>query len=65
MPFDFLFVDHGSVCILTPLSESAGEWVEAHIAADAQTFGPGVVIEPRYVDPILAGITDDGLTIGG
>jgi len=60
---DFLFVNHGSATILTPLTEAARDWVADHLPDDALTFGGGVVIELRYVDNILEGLTDDGLTV--
>ena len=59
---DFALTNHGSICVLQPLPPEALEWVELHIPDDAQLWGKsGVVIEPRYVDDILAGIADDGL----
>lgn len=60
---DFLFANHGSVTILTPLTEAAQDWVAEHLPDDALTLGSGVVIEPRYVAPILEGLVDDGLTV--
>lgn len=61
---DFLFTDHGSVTVLTPLTVAARDWVAEHLPDDALTFGRGIVIEPRYVAPILEGIADDGLEVG-
>jgi hypothetical protein len=60
---DFTFNDHGSIAILTPLTEAAKDWVAVHLPDNALTFGGGVVIEPRYVDHILEGIDEDGLTV--
>jgi len=60
---DFLFVDHGSLCILTPRTPETSEWVEQHISPDALYWGGGVVIEPRYVAAILEGLQADGLTV--
>lgn len=60
---DFLVADHGSICILTPLSPDAETWVEEHIPDDAQTWGPkGIVVEPRYLPDILQGIDEAGLS---
>lgn len=59
---DFIVIDHGSICILQALTEEVQAWVDQHLPADAQTWGPhGTVIEPRYLPPILDGIADDGL----
>jgi hypothetical protein len=63
---DFDFNDHGSICLLTPLTPKASCWVEDHLDPDGMTWGQcSVVIEPRYVQDILDGIADDGLTVRG
>lgn len=59
---DFTVSNHGSICILTPHTEDAQEWVENHLPEDALTFAGGIVIEPRYIDDILDGISEDGLS---
>lgn len=60
---DFLISDHGSIVILTALTEEAEIWVEDHLPEDRLTWGrSGTVIEPRYVGAILDGIANDGLT---
>lgn len=60
---DFRFACHGSVTILTPLTEPAREWVSEHIPADATLWGSGVVIEPRYAGPIIDAILGAGLEV--
>lgn len=60
---DFHFFDHGSIVILKPVSALAQDWVDEHIGDDAQFFGGGVVIEPRYAGDILDGVVADDLTI--
>lgn len=64
---DFALQNHGSICILQPLSEAALRWLEDHVLTDeTQLWGAsGVVIEPRYVETIVAGIYGDGLTVLG
>lgn len=59
---DFRYTNHGSVCLLEPVTEAARKWVVERIMPEAQWFGRSIAIEPRYVSPILAGIHDDGLT---
>ncbi len=61
--YDFMFANHGSVCLLTAVSEAARDWRDEHLPTDAQTFGGGIAIEPRYAGTILEGIINDGLTI--
>jgi hypothetical protein len=61
---DFEFVNHGSICLLTPVSEAACEWIDEHLPEDATRWGQcSIVIEPRYANDILAGIFNDGLSL--
>lgn len=62
---DFLVQDHGSICILSPQTDGAMDWVEDNIEQDNdyQPYWPAVVIEPRYMSDILDGITADGMTL--
>ena len=61
--FDFTLQNHGSLCILTPLSEAGRDWAENSLPEDAMRWCGGIVIEPRYVGDIVDGILGDGLTI--
>ena len=61
MASDFTVANHGSIFMLYAKSEAAREWVAEHLPSDAQTFGGGIAIEPRYVMDILLGIVNDGL----
>lgn len=61
---DFAFANHGSLCILTPLSDAGKTWVDLHLIDEAAlTWAGGVVIEPRYVEPIVSAIVADGLLV--
>ena len=60
---DFLYQHEGSIGLLFPITDAARGWVQEHISDDAQWFGKGLVIEWRYVDPIIEGITRDGLGV--
>lgn len=62
---DFRFSNHGSICLLKPTSEAGKAWVDEHLTGDeVQTYAGAVVIEPRYAQPILDGIINDGLEVG-
>lgn len=61
---DFYFANHGSITVLTPLTDAAKEWIDEHLPAETQFFGHGACIEPRYAGDILRGLQDDGLTVG-
>ena len=61
---DFRLQNEGTISILYADTEAAQEWVDEHIADDAQTWVQnGIVIEHRYVGAIIEGIVNDGLTV--
>jgi hypothetical protein len=63
---DFIFRDHGSLCILTPLTPAGKEWFEANLPVnnpEAQFWCGGICIERRYVADILDGLQKDGLSV--
>jgi hypothetical protein len=61
---DFTLYNHGSIVVLTPMTEAARSWMQDNIDVEnAQMWGKGVVVEPRYVGSILDGLTVDGLTV--
>ena len=59
---DFVFQDHGSVGVLTPMTDAARAWIESNVEV-AQTWAKGIAIEARYVGPVLAGLADAGLEV--
>ena len=61
---DITVANHISLIILTGVSVRGAEWLASHLDPDAQRWGrDGYVVEPRYVDDILAGASDDGLDV--
>lgn len=62
MTTDFTLAAHGSICLLRPVTLEATAWVTENIPDDAQWFGGAVVVEPRFVGPLIDGIVNDGLT---
>jgi hypothetical protein len=63
---DFSFQNHGSICILTPITPAARDWFSEHLPVDnseTQFWAGGIVIEPRYVGDIISGIQSDGLSV--
>lgn len=62
---DFRVQDEGTIVILHPCNDAAGAWISDHLydGQETQWWGGGIVIERRYVQNILDGITQDGLTI--
>lgn len=57
---DFLLQDEGTIAVLFPLTSAAESWISRHLPADAIFWTISVVIEHRFVVPIVAGILDDG-----
>lgn len=61
---DFRVDDHGSILVLTALTDEAREWADEHLPADRMAWGRcGTVVEPRYIGDIVEGIEADGLTV--
>ena len=60
---DFRVENHGSICLIVPLSTAGIQWIEVHIGADNgyQPYYPTAIIEPRYLNDVLVGIRQDGL----
>jgi hypothetical protein len=61
--WDFRVEHHGSICLLVPLSGAGHAWVNKNIGADNgyQPYWPTVILEPRYLDGVIAGIRKHGL----
>ena len=60
---DFSYVNHGSIVMLTPISEAARAWCAAHLPEDCSGLGNSFGIRTGNFGDILDGITDDGLEV--
>ena len=60
-PPDVVVHDHGSICLVEPLTDEARLWLNDHLHPGAAWWGPSVVVEPRYVMPLLQGMDRAGL----
>jgi hypothetical protein len=63
---DFELENHGSLFLLRPLTTLAREWMNEYLPVDhpeTQFFAAAIVVEPRYVGPIVEGIVGDGLVL--
>jgi hypothetical protein len=60
---DFVLQNHGSVCLLCPMTEAASDHLEASTSEEAFWFAGGLVVEPRYVGDIVAALSDEGFTV--
>jgi hypothetical protein len=62
----FELENHGSLFLLRPLDSIAKEWMNEHLpmgSPETQFWGEAIVIEPRYLEPIVDGILADGLVL--
>ena len=62
----FALDDQGTILILIALTAAARDWVEANIGKDNgyQPYYPErIIVERRYIQPILDGIEADGLAV--
>lgn len=63
MACDIFVKNHGSILIFTPASAPGMEWINEHLPACALRWAGGVVVEPRYAQPIIDGAEADGLLV--
>ena len=61
--YDFNVSNHGSIYVLTAITEDAVQWATDHLPDDAPQWEGGVAIEANYLWAILEGIDADGLTV--
>jgi len=61
---DFTFSNSGSICTITSITQQAKDWVKENVPLESwQCSGQSFYVEPRYVERIFQGITEEGLTI--
>jgi hypothetical protein len=65
MGHDFHLTDCGTVLLLRPNTESAQDWIDRSVSPEATWFGGSVVVERRFIDFLLEGITSDNLSVFG
>jgi hypothetical protein len=56
----FSVENHGSIVLVRPLTDDVRAWLEAHTDEEAQWFGRALVVEPRYVEPLVLGMIAEG-----
>lgn len=60
---DVLIENHGSLMLFRLLTPEAIKWVDENVSEDAQFFGGGLCVEPRYAQDLAQGMIDAGLTV--
>ena len=57
----FSVEDHGSIVLVRPLTRDVYDWLVTSVGQDAeQWFGNALVCEPRYVEPIIHALIEEG-----
>ena len=62
MDIHLLFVEGCNINLLYTKTKKAMDWIEHNIGNDYQIFAKGIVIENRYMEPILQGLQSSDLT---
>jgi len=52
-----------TVGLVVPVSKSAEFGLAQHVTSDAAHVGRGLVVEHRYIGPIIGGVIGDWLTV--
>lgn len=63
---DINILDHGSICLIDPLTDDGHKWVQEHILdgnEEVLFFGNMIVCESRYIPDIVQGMLQDGLVV--
>jgi len=60
---DFVVENHGSICLLQPMTKEARAWIEDTKPEDAMMWGTALVVEPRYVEGVVEAATNSGYTV--
>jgi hypothetical protein len=60
---DVHVINHGSIILFHLNTPEASAWVEGNVTAEAQFFGTALVVEPRYVVDLVAGMREAGLEV--
>jgi hypothetical protein len=63
MQIDFEVQDHGSIFLLRPITDVAHDWIEQHLPDHALRWCDAIVVEHRYIGPIVGGAIGDGLVV--
>jgi hypothetical protein len=60
---DVHVVNHHSIVLFHLNTSEASAWVEENVSDEAQFFGTALVVEPRYVANLIAGMRVAGLEV--
>jgi len=52
--------NHGTIVLVRPLTPDCASWLAEHVDEEAQWFGRALVVEPRYVEPLVTALIEEG-----
>ena len=52
-----------TIALIRPVTPEAQAWWDDNVSDEAQMWAGAYVVEPRYVEPIVEGILQEGMTI--
>ena len=55
--------DLGTLILIRPLTDNVEEWLRENVAEDAQWFGSALVVEPRFLAPLVEGMFAEGFAV--
>lgn len=61
---DIEAANHGTIWVLTGVTEVGSTWLKENLDPDATRWGLGFVVEHRYVSDIVVGAQEAGLEVG-
>jgi len=63
-PIDLDFRNEGSIVMVTPRTDGARAWLDAHTETEPwQWFGMSLAVDLRYAEDLLFGAQSDGLAL--
>src|SRR5215831_9029951 len=60
---DVHVVNHHTIVLFQLNTPEASAWVEENVCGEAQFFGTALVVEPRYVANLIAGMRESRLEV--
>lgn len=62
METDITIESAGNVFLVSPLTDAAKCWIKENVTGKVIYFGKSIVVEHRYIDDLLQGMQEGGLT---
>ena len=60
---DIWILPQGTLALVRPLTQKAGEWIGQHLQGHSQWFGPALLIEHHCLAKARNGMIEDGLHV--